>query len=333
MSENIFSQFYNDIDLCLKCFATSKHLPQLKAINSMVNQENGTKSRGDFSLNFVSPENKLWHDFLQEVGEWILNDSKTWSSFSVIEYKIIAKIKLIQLFIDRKSSAYKIITCFSIQENYFNCIEDKKSLIICESGDAQNQFWCQRTQLMAKSLANFRKCLRKEVDDVLVSHEELENFLKLASNSPYAQLDACKEVTLDTNKFFSEHKNMRFLYESKPVDVNDKNKEVFCLALKMYKLMSTWMKDGFNEVFVVTRECRAYKYQVAFLTLCMVYRISPRFILIPVANVVHEEDLHQFLDTINKQIASQCNDSGPQNEGNFISALVSINLGLYQVVY
>jgi len=133
---DIIQTFCDEVSSCLHEFNQTLFPLSSNFASNYITHENGSKKRGDFSINLISPQFSSIHNdetIFNSIGDRIISESEKFNSFRVIKFKALLNIKLIQLFIDRKTSVAKILSHFGLinpKQQVENNLKEK--LIICE---------------------------------------------------------------------------------------------------------------------------------------------------------------------------------------------------------
>jgi hypothetical protein len=308
MCETVIDRFYCDLFLCLNNFANDNQLPKIIDFKAIINRENGSKIKGDFSLNFVSPKLVLWHNLLTELSQYIIKQSTTWSSFSVINFKICDQIKLIQLFINREYAVKKLFKQFS--DNREVVQEDRNVLIISDSFNAKNEFTVERTKKVSQSLSRLlnTSCLTLEAEEI--SDDLFEQLLELASLSTHCKTNDRNQLILSANALDDSKGVM------KPIVIDKTNRNIFTNMWNLYKLITNNTKTDTNyTVIIVTLESHTYRHKNSFEMMLLLYNLCHSLKIIPVSNVISNSHFDDYVISLKDKLMEQNDDSVQHNPG------------------
>jgi hypothetical protein len=308
MCETVIDRFYYDLFSCLNNFANDNQLPKIIDIKGIINRENGSKIKGDFSLNFVSPKYVLWHNLLTELSQYVIKQSAKWSSFSVINFKICDKIKLMQLFINRENAVKKLFKQFSANREVVQ--KDNNVLIISDSFNAKNQFTVERIKRVSQSLSKLLNTSLLNLKTEQISDDLFEQLLELASLSTHSKTNDRNQLILSA-KALNDSKDVM-----KPILIDKTNRNILTNMWNLYQLIANNTKTDTNyTVIIVTLESHSYKHKNSFEMMLLLYNLCHSLKIIPVSNVISNSDFDDYVISLKDKLMEQNDDSVQQNPG------------------
>jgi hypothetical protein len=292
---------------CLNNFANDNQLPKIIDIKGIINRENGSKIKGDFSLNFVSPKYVLWHNLLTELSQYVIKQSAKWSSFSVINFKICDKIKLMQLFINRENAVKKLFKQFSANREV---VQKDNVLIISDSFNAKNQFTVERIKRVSQSLSKLLNTSLLNLKTEQISDDLFEQLLELASLSTHSKTNDRNQLILSA-KALNDSKDVM-----KPILIDKTNRNILTNMWNLYQLIANNTKTDTNyTVIIVTLESHSYKHKNSFEMMLLLYNLCHSLKIIPVSNVISNSDFDDYVISLKDKLMEQNDDSVQQNPG------------------
>ena len=305
MSNTMFDEFFDDISLFLSNFADNNDLPKVMSdFKPIINRENGSKIRGDFSLNFVSPKFHLWHKYLPQICEQLVIASNDWLTFSVENYKIKDKISRIIFFVRRSKAVPNIIEKFS-QILDKNLISDQNFHIICVLFDVKNQLSAQRIRKVSQSVSKLMTSSYVEFDYKTISDEFLQNLLSSAENSKYCESNVNNKLLFrdrpDDTDTSEETNNML---------IDKTSKMTFEMIWNLYEFVRNEGNiDSNHTLIVVISESLCYRLKQSFRLMCLLYDLKLNLKLITVSNVNTDQSFDDYIQTLSESLLEQNDDS------------------------
>ena len=327
MSNTVFDQFFNDLNVFLSNFAENNDLPKfLSDFKPIINRENGSKIRSDFSLNFVSPKFELWLKYLPQICDQLVIDSKEWNSFSIESSRINHKNNRILLFIKRSTAVPKLLQYFAKYLEAKPSI-DEKCLITCALFDVKNQLTAERIRKVSQSVSKLLDTSYVDFDYKAISDEIYERLLSSAQNSRHCESDVNNKLifrykcvangsTVETNGSFDE---------TNTILIDRTSKTTFELIYNLYEFVKDRVKSDSNQtIVIIISETLTYRLRQSFLLMTLLYDLKLNLKLIPVSTVNTDHTFDDYMQILSDKLMDQ-------NDSSFESTGIDLLIGLFRV--
>lgn len=303
MFNQIIADFFVEVNDCLLEFVRNKGLKDVFTdFKPIINRENGSKIRGDFSLNFVSPKFQSLLEWLPQISEQLVIQSKSWNTFTINSFRIRDKINRVLLFVCRPTALPKLIRQFSkiLDQNTFK--NSGNYFVICAAVNTKNKFVSERLRLVSQSVSKLLTTSYVNLNLSPISDQVFDQLMSSAETSSFCESNINNKLFLriGSQECIVIDKSCRILFE---------------LTHNLHDLIKSHkMCEKKSTIIIVTSESFSYKMTQSYRLLSLLHCLDIDFRLISVSNVNTDIGFDQYVRDIGDRLIQQ-NDSSFKDSG------------------